>query len=359
MSKYLLLPSFALATPFVTFSNLLKNMTFDKVDTNDHNNQLVIDSWSDNYCQDYVYDSAYFPVQECFCEEGNFCAYIDTCNNDLFTLILYNFNNDDNYKCHDSHEYETLDIPTNQCNTDSGEMYYCSNPDTHDDDSDDNDNTQNLYDYIERKEYRNDICNGNPRSSEKYEINECKCNNEEGWCVYPLYCNNEFIEVELYMGSSCNRNNFQEILKFEPNTCFDQQEFTCHHDDEIHPIVALAIGIASTLFCCFILVILFRCCCVQRPCPMINHIGRSAPVQQPPQVQMVQQPQGQVPQIMVQQPQGQVPQIMVQQPQGPMQYAVQQPVYQVSAPKQQIIGNAPPGENVPPAYSTSSYPPLN
>jgi hypothetical protein len=50
---------------------------------------------------------------------------------------------------------------------------------------------------------------------------------------------------------------------------------------------------------------------------------------------------------------------MVQQPQGLVQYAVQQPVYQVSAPKQQIMGNVPPGEKVPPAYSTSSYPPLN
>ena len=321
MFKYLLLPSFALATPFVTFSNLLKNMTFDKVNINDHDNQLVINHWSDNYCQDYVQDSEYLPVQQCFCaadDEGNrFCAYIDTCNNDLFTLIIYNFNNDDNYKCHDSHEYETLNVPTNQCNTDSGEMYYCSNPDTHDDDSDNHHNTRNSYDYIERKEYINDDCNGNPRISENYEINECKCNNEEGWCVYPLYCNNNFLEVEFYMGSSCSRNSYYETVKFEPNTCFGQQEFTCHHDDDINHIATILSIISSILFCVGF-VCLIRCCCVQNPC------GRSQQVPQPPpqvivvageqlpiagqhNIQMVQQPHMQQPPQMVQQPHMQQP----------------------------------------------------
>ena len=336
MFKYLLLPSFALATPFVTFSNLLKNMTFDKVNINDHNNQLVIDSWSDNYCQDYVYDSAYFPVQECFCDEGNFCAYIDTCNNDLFTLILYNFNNDDNYKCHDSHEYETLNIPTNQCNTDSGEMYYCSNPDTHDDDSDDsdnNDNTRNSYDYIERKEYRNDNCNGDPRISEKYEINECKCNNEEGWCVYPLYCNNNFLEVEFYMGSSCNHNlHYYETFKFEPNTCFDQQEFTCHHDDEKIDHVATILSIIGSILFCVGFVCLIRCCCVQNPC------GRSQPVPQ-----QVQQPPPQVIVVGEQLPMaGQHNIQMVRQ--APIQPVQIQPVQMVQQPPQNP-------EVVPPAYT--------
>jgi len=344
-----MLPSLALAKPFTNFRDLLKNMTFDKVHTNDHNNELVIDYWSDEYCQDYVYDSEYLPVQECFCDEGIFCAYIDTCHNDFFTLNLYHF---DYYnQCHDNYFYEYLHIPTMTC--DDHTMFHCSDPDSHDDSSDDN--TRNLYDYIERNEYGNDNCRGNARHSENFEIGECKCNNEEGWCAYPIYCNNDFIEVELYHGSSCNNNNFQEILKFEPNTCFDRQRFVCHnHDDGIHPLVAVLVSIASLLVCCTGIILFVRCCCVQNP------FGRSNN-QQPSQVPV--QPQVQ----MVQQPQGQVPQIMVQQPQGLVQYAVpqqlQQPVYQASAPKQQIIANAqnvnvPVGE-VPPAYSTGNYPSLN
>lgn len=336
MLKYLLLPSFAVAKPFITFSDLLKNMTFDKVDTNDHNNELVIDHWSDEYCQDYVYDSEYLPVQECFCDEGSFCAYIDTCHYDFFTLNLYQFSYEDYYKCHDSHYYEYLHIPTNQCQ--EGAMFHCTDPDTHDDSDDNDDNTRNLYDYIERKEYQNENCNGNPNYSEDYQIGECACNNDEGWCVLPLYCNNDFIEVQFYYGNKCSNNNYAENLKFSPNECFDYQFFECHNNDHgIHWVVAMCISIASFLCCCGFTILFLRCCFVQNPCGRSNR-------QQPQQVQ-VQQP----PQIVVQQPQ------MVQQPQ----------IYRVANQKI-IIPNAPnapnagvPGEDgaVPPAYST--YPALN
>jgi hypothetical protein len=348
MFTYLLLLPLVLSKPFIGFNDLLKNMTFDKVHTNDHTNQLVIDYWSDDYCQDYVHDSEYLPVQQCFCDEegGGFCGYIEECSYDFVTLYLFHYMFDSNYKCHEDYYYESMHIPTNVC--DERTNMWCMDPDTHNDDSDDSGNTENSYDYIERREYRNDNCNGNPRYSEDFQINECKCNEEEGWCVYPLYCNNEFIEVELYGGNSCNRNDY-ETLRFAPNTCFDQQEFICHHDDDdIHPVVATILGIASTLFCCCIFILLLRCCFVQNP------FGRSQPAQ--PVVQMV--PQNQLPQIMVQQPQ------MVQRPQmnhlnphpnQQHQMVIQQPIpinllpaVQASAPGA--------GEGPLPAYT---YPHLN
>ena len=186
-----MLPSLALARPFTNNRDLLKNITFDKVHTNDHNNELVIDHWNDEYCQDYVYDSEYLPVQECFCDEGNFCAYIDTCHHDFFTLNLYHYNYDDYYKCHDSHYYEYLHIPTNQC--DDHAMFHCTDPDNHDDDDDDSGSFgKHSFDHIKLGYYHNDNCN-KQTDVETYEVNKCHCpstpNTNSDTCFLPLYCN--------------------------------------------------------------------------------------------------------------------------------------------------------------------------
>lgn len=342
MLKYLLLPSIAFAkTPFIDFNDLLKNMTFDKVNTNDHDDdrdKLIIEHYDTSYCENFQYDEQLY-VRECMCG-GDVCYLIDNCGENHFTVDLFYYEMGVTNECDSNYHQESIQLDTNSCQ--DGVIYYCSNPDS-DSGEPDGDNTQNLYDYIEMKEYNNNNCNGNIRRSDNFEINECKCNNEEGWCVYPLYCNNEFIEVELYMGSSCKQNNLYEILKFEPNTCVDGSVFTCHHDDDhgIHWIVAMCISIASFLCCCGFTILFVRCCFVQNPC------GRSNVQQvQPPQVQ-VQQP----PQIMVQQPQqmNQPQQIqMVQQPQ----------VYQVAPAKHMVVSNiasAPPGNPLP-AYT---YPHLN
>jgi len=197
----------------------------------------------------------------------------------------------------------------------------------------------------------NNNCNSH-LSSEHYKIGECRSINNGG-SVYPLYINDEIFSVEFYFNS--NRcNGYYEVRTFNTNQCesIDEENviFSGYNDndDDIHPVVATILGIASTLFCCCIFILLLRCCFVQNP------FGRSQPAQ--PVVQMV--PQNQLPQIMVQQP----PQMVQPQmnhlnphPNQQHQMVIQQPIPINLLPA--VQATAPGEEQAPvPAYT---YPHLN
>jgi hypothetical protein len=291
MFTYLLLPYIAFAK-FTSFSNFLNNSNFNnKVSQNDHTEVLTIEVYNDDECN-YYETEGYLDFYNCYGEDEE-SFQISNCYDGHFDFTVY-------YGSNCRRKKKNSRVNTDVCY--DGYTYRCTEEDTPNDDSSD---TENLYDSIEIAVYNN---NCNRRTfSYHLKIGECFSNfhndeyeDEDGKIsMYPLYINDEMFTTEVYFDSNRCIGNY-EVQTFNTNQCFELDEnenviFSGYNDnDDIHPVVATILGIASTLFCCCIFILLLRCCCVQNP------FGRSQPVVQPV-VQMV--PQNQLPQIMVQQPQ--------------------------------------------------------
>jgi hypothetical protein len=328
----LLLPSFVLALNPISFKHFLNN-TETQVNINDHTNMLLIHRFDNVNCDGDIVNTQGLEIDNCFCneEEQDACFMITNCGENSFHIDLYHYTQDEQDKCHSDLFRQSFTYYTNMC--DEGNTYECSNPDTHDDNS----NTDSVYDYINMESYNNNDCSGRIVFSQKFEMNECKCNNEEGWCVYPLYCNDDQLAVELYFGNECNRNHFSEIYTMQPNMCTqDGDFFTCHHDDEKIDHIAKILSIIGSILFCIGFVCLIRCCCVQNPC------GRSQQVPQPPQPP---------PQVIV--VAGELPmagqhniQMVRQAPIQPVQMVQQAPIQPV-----QMVQQPPQNPEVVPAYT--------
>ena len=247
------------------------------------------------------------------------------------------------------------DCETEECGDDSGDHSgsWSSSSDSEDGYIDLDGET--YYDYVYLQEFENDYCSGYVTFDMEFPKNQCTCNFDQGWCVYPLYSSVNIVEVNFYMGYDCSDNNNAELnQQVHLNSCMEGTLLTGHHYDDYNPVVAIISSIFSLIFC-IAFVCLFRYCC----CPNC-HRGYLSPqvvvnqVAQPhPQVQMVpmQQPQVQMvngQMVPMQQPQVQMVngQMVQMQPQVPLQ---QLPNYAASS--------APSGEVVQPAYQ--NYPNLN
>lgn len=251
----LLLPSFVLA--FTNFNDLL-NSSIVHNNEYDDSNKLIMEYYDDSHCENYV-DENQLVVQECYCEEDT-CYLIDYCGENHFTLNIYSYYMGVTDECDLNYLEESLQINTNVCY--EGVTYYCPNSE----EPIPSEKPINLYNYINVESYNNNDCSGKIVLSEKFEMNECWCNNEDGWCVYPLYCNDDQMSIELYFGNKCIPDFFYDIFTMQPNMCTsDGDVFTCGNDnDNDKNDYIMEIYIICSILFCIGFICLIRCCCVQQ-----------------------------------------------------------------------------------------------